>query len=250
MSVCFYQESICVKTRTAAGEKVFINICQTPEIPAPDDITEEQLVQIWSSEEHSSFRVPMSIGEAHLEDDKSGNPALVYDVAINPEFFKKVHNSVLFKKFLLTVVIEGLQDKYSIELETEGYVILKNRKAMGELQHHTVRQGDKEKKPTGPLIEEVYPPMQLPTSEPPYRIRSEPPQAETPEYLLAEKLRRGLGETSSKDVALDVGEDRISLESPGHIGHQGYKLDVFIPYNVNQEECSASFNIDTKVSSY
>jgi len=39
-------------------------------MPAPEDISEDTLVKIWTSEDHSSFRVPMSIGEGHAEADK------------------------------------------------------------------------------------------------------------------------------------------------------------------------------------
>jgi hypothetical protein len=61
---------MCVKTHTEAGDKMFINICHTPEVPAPEDISEDALMEIWTSEDHSSFRVPMSIGEGHAEADK------------------------------------------------------------------------------------------------------------------------------------------------------------------------------------
>ncbi|KAJ9591213.1 hypothetical protein L9F63_002219 [Diploptera punctata] len=237
---------ICVKTRTPNGDKVFINVCQTSEIPEPEDIDEKRLMAIWSSDEHTSFRIPMSIGEAHVEEDKSGNPALVYDVAIHPEFFKKTEKSKLFRSFMLRVVMEGLQDKYTIQLETEDYVILKNRKAMGEIQHHRVRQGEKNK-PSGPLIEEVYPPMQTITREPEYRIRHEPPDSEYPEYLLAEFLMKDL--VNSHGVTLNVGEDRIIVETPGRLGQEPYKLDVFVPYSVDQEKCFANFNTDTKILS-
>lgn len=50
----------------------------------------------------------------------AGNPSIAYDVAINPEFYKKTENSKLFLSFLLTVVMEGLKDKYSLSLQTEG----------------------------------------------------------------------------------------------------------------------------------
>jgi hypothetical protein len=61
---------MCVKTHTEAGDKVFINVCHTPELPAPDDISEDALMKIWTSEEHSSFRIPMSIGEGRAVVDK------------------------------------------------------------------------------------------------------------------------------------------------------------------------------------
>jgi hypothetical protein len=41
-------------------------------------------------------------------------------VAINPEFYTKTENSKLFLTFLLTVVMEGLKDKYSLHFATEG----------------------------------------------------------------------------------------------------------------------------------
>lgn len=61
-----------MKTRTTAGLKVFLNICTAPEIPAPPDIKEEELVRILSSEEDlATLRVPMSLGEGRTETDKS-----------------------------------------------------------------------------------------------------------------------------------------------------------------------------------
>jgi hypothetical protein len=57
-------------------------------------------------------------------------------------------------------------------------------------------------------------------------------------------------QSSSRRLTLDVGEDRIVLDSPGQIGQQAYKLDVFIPYSVDQDKCSATFNTDTKVNDF
>uniref|UniRef100_A0A1E1VZY8 PIH1 N-terminal domain-containing protein n=1 Tax=Pectinophora gossypiella TaxID=13191 RepID=A0A1E1VZY8_PECGO len=80
----------CVKTFTKPeGKKVFVNICLTESIPCPRDITNDELMQILNSEDPSSYRVPMSIGEGRTEPDKSGAPATVYDVAINPDFFQE-----------------------------------------------------------------------------------------------------------------------------------------------------------------
>ncbi|PNF24827.1 hypothetical protein B7P43_G15135 [Cryptotermes secundus] len=176
----------------------------------------------------------------------AGNPSIAYDVAINPEFYKKTENSKLFLSFLLTVVMEGLKDKYSLSLQTDDYVILKNRKVLGNLLPHRIRQGG-QKKPAGPLIQEMTPPVLLSSRQPQYRIRQEPAQAAFPEYLLAEFFMKDL--SSSHGLTLDVGEDRIVLGSPGRIGQQAYKLDVFIPYSVDQDRCSATFNTDTKILS-
>jgi hypothetical protein len=50
----------------------------------------------------------------------AGNPTIAYDVATNSEFYKKTEKSKLFLTFLLTVVMEGLKDKYSLDFATEG----------------------------------------------------------------------------------------------------------------------------------
>jgi hypothetical protein len=50
----------------------------------------------------------------------AGIPTIAYDVAINPEFYKKIENNKLFLSFLLAVVMAGLNDKYGLNLQTEG----------------------------------------------------------------------------------------------------------------------------------
>lgn len=78
----------CVKTFTKPdNRKLFVNVCLTEAIPCPKDISSEELMRILNSDDPSSYRVPMSLGEGRTEPDKSGEPATVYDIAINPEFF-------------------------------------------------------------------------------------------------------------------------------------------------------------------
>ena len=45
----------CVKTKTSIGDKVFINICHTDEVPPPEDISDNQLMDILSSDEPLSL---------------------------------------------------------------------------------------------------------------------------------------------------------------------------------------------------
>ena len=135
----------------------------------------------------------MSIGEGRTEQDKSGLPATVYDVAINPDFFSKIEKDDLFQTFFLTVVFEGLQDKYQFELDMQRFTILKNRKSIGTLQSHRIQIRDVKKceENTRPLIEEIpkptpnNPQVPVPKKEFIYRLRREPPAGEI-EYLLAE----------------------------------------------------------------
>lgn len=130
-----------MKTRIPdENKKIFINICHTDAIPPPEEISENELVEILSSDEPSNYRMPMSIGEARVENDKSGQPSTVYDVAISTVFFKKVQTSKVFHTFFINVVFEGLQNKYGFLLDMVDFVILKNRKFMGTLQTHKIQK--------------------------------------------------------------------------------------------------------------
>lgn len=46
----------------------------------------------------------------------AGAGCTAYDVVVSPEFMAKMNNSELFKTFFLTVMMEGLESKYDIEL--------------------------------------------------------------------------------------------------------------------------------------
>ncbi|CAG9785458.1 unnamed protein product [Diatraea saccharalis] len=236
----------CVKTYSKPdNKKVFVNICLTEAIPCPRDITNDELMQILSSDDPSSYRVPMSIGEGRTEQDKSGAPATVYDVAINPEFFKKVENDDLFRTFFLTVVFEGLQDKYQFELDGQKFTILKHRKSIGTLQSHRIQIRDIKKceeNTKSPLIEEIEEkPAKISEiidnkkKEMIYRLRREPPTGEI-EYLLAEfKIPSAI---EMKDLNLEVGEDRLVLDSKGMYE----PVDIFLPCSVDQDVIDAQLN--------
>lgn len=61
-----------MKTNSSEG-KVFINICHSPSIPPPVDVTEDELLQMLE-EDQAGFRIPMSLGEPHAELDASQWP--------------------------------------------------------------------------------------------------------------------------------------------------------------------------------
>lgn len=133
----------CLKAFKAIdNDKFFINVCQTDGIPPPRDITELELADILKSPEASSYRVPMSISELRKTADKSGKDATVCDVAIHPDFFKKIQSSNMFHVFFVTVIFEAIEQKYDIQMNETEYVILKNRKSMGNLITHRVENRD------------------------------------------------------------------------------------------------------------
>lgn len=142
--------------RIPSNEKCFINICQSNGIPAPEDITPEQLTEILSSETPSNYKIPMSITELRTILDKSGKDAVVCDVAIHPSFFRKIEAVIIFRNFLITIIFEALDTKYNMQINRDTWLILKNRKSMGELVKHRIQSRD---------VKTVYESYQNPSKE-------------------------------------------------------------------------------------
>lgn len=132
----------CIKTKSAKGEKVFLNICAADHIPSPKDITDKELVDLLESDDPSRFRVPMSLGEPHTEVDKSGKGCTAYDIAISQSFCTKIKTNDLFMGFFMSVIMEGLDNKYELKLSHE-WVKLKNKKGMGAIQTQHIRTESK-----------------------------------------------------------------------------------------------------------
>ena len=62
-------------------------------------------------------------------------------------------------------------------------------------------------------------------------------------YVYDNKQTTYLLKKTAATVDLDIGEDRILLETRSNI----YGLDVYLPFNLIQEECASQFNRRTKV---
>ncbi|KAK8748974.1 hypothetical protein OTU49_015621, partial [Cherax quadricarinatus] len=259
----------CVKTHDNEKKKVFINICTSDAISAPEDITDDELIAILESEAASDFRVPMSIGEPHNEKAKSGEECVAYDVIINPQFFLKMSDNPLFQNFFIIVTLEGLEEKYSVKLDKNGWTVLKNKKYHGSMREQTVRT-------TIPLVQELsgarhWKPEDLPcsssnislvansTSKPlitelsTKTIASNHEKADkpTPTFLMRKIPGKNGGENliaevnlpsmvTGKTVSVDIGEDRLVVESPKNF------LDVFLPFSLDNDNAKAYFITSTR----
>ena len=254
---------LCVKTKNAAGTKFFINICKLAEIPAPPPIEESELAKMIESEDYSClWRVPMSLGAPRSEKDKSGAECMAAEVAINSAWFdNNMLTSELFTSFVITVAIEGLGDKYGEEarLDRDGWTILKNKKFLGEnCPAHNIQIRPKagiehiEKSELTPTemkphditersskIQEISS-SEVVKREPRYQILKDPQTGPTRQLSCKFWLP---GAVSSADILLDVGEDRIVLDSK----KTRHFLDIFLPCNMNNERTSAVFTLDDQL---
>lgn len=233
------EPGMCVKTFSEPGkEKVFINICQSNSVPPPPELSREELVELLQSEDPSGFRVPMSLGEPHTEVDNSSQGCTAYDVVINQEFFQKCQKDPLFQQFVILVSVEGLENKYSLELNRE-WKVLKNRKFLGSVSEQNIRTKCR------PVIQELQPEEKLTAAtksvpRPEFTLIVEPPAGD-PEYLIAEIKLPGV--VSSRSLVLDVGEDRLVLTARPSLFH----LDIFHPFLVDQETSVAQYNSSTEI---
>jgi len=57
----------------------------------------------------------------------AGTPSATYDVMINTAYLKKCREKKHFMAFTTLVILSGVADKFNKEIDTENYVILKNR---------------------------------------------------------------------------------------------------------------------------
>lgn len=262
------EPGFCVKTRCEkSGQKVFINVCKSAEIPLPVDISEDELTAILESDDPSNYRVLMSLGEAHTETDKSGVECTAYDVTINTDFHRKLNESDLFKTFLISVSMEGLEDKYGIQLNKNDWIIMKNLAYFGKMSPVTVHDRPK------PLITEMASENdsshhdEQPRRSERLKQQSEDFMAETlakrkpklsvPHFSLhklpddlAEQMLTAefhLPKVNCEDIALDVGEDRIKLAAETYDRQTKYVVDIFIPYNVSPALTDATFVVNKEV---
>lgn len=253
----------CVKSKELdTGVKVFINVCSTNDIPPPNDISEEELLLICTTEDVSSFKIPMSIGEILSETDKNGNAVKVSDVAVNPNFLKKIDESALFKNFFIAVAFEGLKNKHKLQVNKDR-IVLKNRKSYGTIQVHRIRQSDdyaenrseanvknflndrqcnngEINRKTKPKIETISSVTydEKSCKQPEYRLFRKTGEKD---YLYGEfKL---LKTADATELTLDIGEDRIILES----NDNEYYLDIFVPFSVKEKGVTATFNKTSKI---
>lgn len=230
---------LCVKTKNVEGIKVFINVCKVEAIPPARPISEEALQNIIISEDYNTdYKIPMSLGAPHQVQDKSGKDSFACDVAVNSVWYEQtMENSLTFTTFLVNLAMEGLCDKYGdvCNLDRQNWCILKNKKYYGKLQRHTIQQ-----RATMSKIQELNDDGLKPTRT----KKMITPIKETPELLLIKE--EGLLKATitlpkifkKNEVVLELGVDRLVLQS------EIYALDIFLPFDVDHDDCEATFHRD------
>ena len=96
--------------------KLFINLCQSPFIPAPPLMSDDELQAAIGSGDNSSYRVPLSLSAMREDVDKSGNVCKVVDACVNTDPFDKSIADEDFKMFLMELCLQWIEQKHEMEL--------------------------------------------------------------------------------------------------------------------------------------
>ncbi|KYN06465.1 PIH1 domain-containing protein 1 [Cyphomyrmex costatus] len=243
---------ICMKTRTVNGEKVFVNICTSDKIPPPEDISDTKLLELINEhDEVPAYVIPMSIGFERIEADRSGTPSATYDVMINTTYLKKCREKKHFMAFTALVILSGVTEKFQKEIDTENYVILKNRTVMGKLQQHRI-ENRKPKKPQGhkSLIEEIShstKPISSKTNLSADKeiktgcvILRKPAKGPIEHIIALFDMRKSV---SVDDVVVLINSDRINVTDEKAC----YSYDTLLPYTLKADNAKAFFDYNIGV---
>eukprot|EP00756_Hemistasia_phaeocysticola_P019101 Hpha_TRINITY_DN15638_c5_g6::TRINITY_DN15638_c5_g6_i1::g.98334::m.98334 len=142
----------CIKATDESGrKKIFINICKSEAIAEPMPLTPAEAEESGIKEEGHRFRVPISIGPLRADKDKSGKPAFVYDIAVNPMALNKADADPEFKRLLCALCLYGLKQKHETDLNTDEYKT-PNLKVKGKPVVQRVRV---QKKKANPFANEI-----------------------------------------------------------------------------------------------
>ncbi|KZC09783.1 PREDICTED: PIH1 domain-containing protein 1-like [Dufourea novaeangliae] len=250
---------ICVKAKTDGGEKIFLNICMSDKIPAPEDLSDTKLDELLSDED-PEFVLPMSIGSERLESDKGGSPCITYDIAINTTYCEKCQKKKTFMFFTIAIIMDGVANKFNKNLNRLDFVILKNRKVMGKLQPHRIedRGPRTHLQARKPLIEEIKSSTnEICTKEniidETESISSESINSKLNYVLLKQPLKGaatnliGLFDMPKgiigKDVEVLLDEDRIVITAD----KTGLTYDLSHPYTINVASVKCFLDKDLRV---
>ncbi|XP_058801364.1 PIH1 domain-containing protein 1-like [Phymastichus coffea] len=255
----------CIKTWTDTGDKVFINVCHSKEILAPEDISDEKFSQLMI-EEVPGFIIPMAIGTEKMAKDKEDIERATYDILVNTSYFEKCMKKPHFWQFTVAAILESINDKYKKNINTSKHIVLKNKKVTGSLDTFTIE----DRKPRKPVIKKTLI-QELDSKE----IENLKKKSDLQKESLGKKIsvkhmenqKQGststiktsklqnyiilklkdqkslialfyLPSSSITDLTIDIGVNRIIIENE----KAESIVDLFLPHNVDNNQVVANYD--------
>ncbi|KAK2512334.1 hypothetical protein Q9233_016334 [Columba guinea] len=161
-----------------------------------------------------------------------GQGCTAYDVVVNSEFFRTLQADPLYREFFLTVAMEGLSEKYGLELELTGWRVLRNRRFLGSISAQNIRTRPH------PHIQELED-----SPAPPQYVVVAEPSSQHPRVLQTRVLLPQAA--GAESLWLGLSEERLVLKEEG--GGPAL-LELGLPHPADPARCHAHFHRGTKVS--
>ena len=265
-----------LKTSVDGDTKAFINICINDLIEKPNSVPQNGP----DGRRGLHWQIPHSFSPPRDDIDKEKKKCKVFDVVFNSDTYRMGQNP-RFMKLVEDTAIDGIEQQFGVKLDRKNIINLKNLKYKGVPTATVIRRKSDGKKKDPKEMQEVlqnmpYPygdksseeiskemrekvekqkakeksPSQNEFTEPNYRIvhrtnmdlqeyRNAPdarPSTRPKELVITIELPLL---TSAKQVYLDIFEQKLVLQSESPAK---YKLDLKLPYPVDDENGGAKFD--------
>lgn len=144
-----------VKSTTDSGRKVFINMCSSEHVAAPESwadgvmpdhvrnsVGTMQEDSELSAEQSQALRIPLSLSEERSDHDKHGAPCTVFDCIFAVEVMKEAAAFRAMKIFVIETVIGWINHKHKLGIDSKFK--LPKLKYKGDTIHaHRIRKDPK-----------------------------------------------------------------------------------------------------------
>uniref|UniRef100_A0A1A9WBB2 Protein kintoun n=1 Tax=Glossina brevipalpis TaxID=37001 RepID=A0A1A9WBB2_9MUSC len=265
-----------IKTSQDGDQKCFINCAKSPEVGKPSN---EVCVDPVTGTRGLSWSIPMAQAPPRDDLDNKRKRCSVYDVVFHPDALYLAERNKAFHKCLVDTALDAVEREFKVKLDR---VNLKFPKLQfkGIARPTVIRKLAKNPPPETAdphPLEDIYPakptadagiPKMLPLKN--MSIKAKEPEHNVPKYSIKHRRDVDLSEctneldaklnitipreliveielpllSSSAECQLDVTEKSVFLLSD-RAGAK-YRLDLQLPYVVDDKEGSARFDIDTR----
>ncbi|KAJ6524476.1 PIH1 family [Mycena capillaripes] len=157
------QPAVLKDVAVPVHRKIFINIAWDAQVPPPPEGNEEAIHRAMHGEDDDlnpdSWFVPVIVSEPRQDNDKSGNPSLVFDCIYHTSIRSRTVRDPAFKVFIQELALQRIEAQTSLVLSRQ--ISTPNIASKGKLLPRTVLIPSSVPTPTGPkkpLIQELDPP--------------------------------------------------------------------------------------------
>lgn len=235
-------------------KKMFINICAEDKVTKASSETNRSFWNIWSL-----------LSQPREDFDKSGHKCVVYDAMFHPDVLKIAESNSKVRKFVENTALKSVQSNFCVKVNQNKikYPKIKYKGTAGETVIRTkIEYSDNRDVNDSQGSENGHVPLKgaeaKPAAEvPKYQIRhrsevslhdfrnvSDSNTSARPKELVIEINLPLIGKAS--EIKLDIAQSKLHMES---YGSKSYKLDVNLPYLVNDDKGKAEFNKDSSTLS-